>query len=99
MSSREIPLRPRAPQQRFSAPLGDYTLEFSFYWVARFEYFRVNIRDVTGDAFTLTNGRIAHPDVNLLSGLNPRYGRVYMHGQPATLTNLGVRAHLMWEAP
>lgn len=96
--SREIPLRPSTPNQTFSVNLGDYTLEFAFFWVARFDYFRVNIRDVTNDGVVLTNGRIAHPNVNLLNGLNDKYGRVYMTGPAATLGNVGTQAKLMWEA-
>ena len=96
--SREIPLRANTPNQTFSVNLGVHTLEFAFFWVARFGYFRVNIRDLTNDAITLTNGRIAHPNADLLNGLNGKYGRVYMTGQPATLQNVGTRAKLIWEA-
>ena len=97
--SRIIPLRNGAPHQRFSVSLADYSLELSFYWVARFEYFRVNIRDVTNDPFVLTNGRIAHPNVNLLNGLDDKYGRVYIDGEVPTLENMGDTAVLMWEEP
>ncbi len=94
-----IPLRANVPNLRFSVAMGDYSLEFTFHWVARFEYFRVDIRDVTNDPFVLTNGRIAHPDVDLLNGLDDSYGRVYIVGDVPTLKNLGDTAVLKWEEP
>lgn len=95
---REIPLQANTPHQTFSVALGDHTLEFSFHWVVRYAYFRVDIRDLTDDVEVVTQGRIAHLGVNLLSGSN-RYGRVLIVGQMPTLGNLGTRARLMWEEP
>lgn len=97
MVNRIIPLVAGQPFQTFNIPLGAYTLAFSFSWVQRFGYFRVDIDDITSNRATVTRGRVANPDVDLFNGLIVPYGRVYMTGPQPTLENIGIAARLEWE--
>lgn len=84
--------------QSFSAQLGANTLRFKIQWQERFGYFRVDISTSTG--LVLTQGRIMHPDINLLANIYPRptqsYGTLVLTGEPATPLNLGVDNKLVW---
>ena len=94
--AKTIPLLTGEAQQSFSVPLGDYSLQFNFFWVTRFGYFRVDIYDLSEGKEVVTLGQIAHDQVDMLEGF--KYGKVYMDGD-ATPDNVGVTVFLRWEAP
>jgi len=84
--------------QSFSAQLGANTLRFKIQWQERFGYFRVDISTSTG--LVLTQGRIMHPEVDLLASIYPKpmqgYGTIFLTGEPATPSNLGIDNKLVW---
>ncbi|EPK6619372.1 phage baseplate plug family protein [Serratia marcescens] len=88
-----IPLSSGYAFQRFRVQLGAHYLVFRLRWLTRFNYFCVDIYE-SGEPVFL--GRVLHPDIDLLAGLNTDIGKLFLRGESPTISNLGVTNKLEW---
>jgi hypothetical protein len=88
-----IPLSSGYAFQRFRVQLGAHYLVFRLRWLTRFNYFCVDIYE-SGEPVVL--GRVLHPDIDLLAGLNTDIGKLFLRGESPTISNLGVTNKLEW---
>lgn len=90
----EIPIAGGSPFISFNVQLEDLSAKIFLNWSYNGGFYRVDIH-INGEPVVLGKG--LNPNTDLLKTLKLGIGRLYLHGESATINNLGVANRLIYE--